>query len=158
VSGNAPKRILRNPPAIHPREPPGTARSAAIFSRASKTSHACTASTLLERQAPRNKKLASCCAETVEEGNSLWKGMEKGERNSWCGAGTAAAEGMDQNTATSPPRFQRSQTFRRHFVSPPATIRVSRPAVYFMMSIAGTVPTCCSRFSNRTKKKISAVS
>jgi hypothetical protein len=77
----APKRALSNPPAIHPRESPGTADSAAISGRSLKTSHACIVGTLLEGCIARNRKFALSCEETVEEWDSLWKQKEKTVEN-----------------------------------------------------------------------------
>jgi len=45
--------------------------------QAPKTSHACTASTVLEPVDARNKKCGHGCAEAVEDEDSLWKALEK---------------------------------------------------------------------------------
>ena len=45
--------------------------------QAPKTSHACTASTVLEPAEARNKKRGPSCAEAVEDEDSLWKALEK---------------------------------------------------------------------------------
>ena len=66
---------LKTLPPVHPREPPVTASSAAVASRLN-ASHACTVGTLREDRIDRNGKLMLRCAETVEDGTSLWKAME----------------------------------------------------------------------------------
>ena len=65
-----------NPPAVHPREPPETPALPQSNS-ALKTSHACTGGTLLHEQKLRNRKPMLGCAQTVEDGTSLWKPQEK---------------------------------------------------------------------------------
>jgi len=71
--------FLKTLPAIHPREPPVTASSATVASRLN-ASHACTRNTLREWRINRNEKLMCGCAETVEDGTSLWKEKEKTEK------------------------------------------------------------------------------
>lgn len=69
-----------------PSRTAGKRRLFAIMA-APKTSHACTCGTLLEHAANRNKKFGPGCAEPVEDGNSLWKGKEKGEKTHRCELG-----------------------------------------------------------------------
>ena len=70
------RRILRNPPAVHPREPPET--PALLQSNSAlKTSHICTGGTLLESQNVRNRNFMPSCAQAVEDKYSLWKAQEK---------------------------------------------------------------------------------
>jgi hypothetical protein len=70
------RHILRNPPAVHPREPPET--PALLQSNSAlKTSHICTGGTLLESQNVRNRNFMRSCAQTVEDKHSLWKAQEK---------------------------------------------------------------------------------
>ena len=64
-----------SPPAIHPREPP-VYRLPLLFQQRLRTSHACTGSTVRHSASERNKELRSCCAEAVEEEDSLWKQKE----------------------------------------------------------------------------------
>lgn len=71
------KRVLGNPPAIHPREPPETTGLPQCFGRALRTSHASNANTLCEVGSVRKKKLTRHCAEAVQDGNFLWKAQEK---------------------------------------------------------------------------------
>ena len=75
----APKRVSEIfPPAIHPREPP-VYRLPLLFQQRLRTSHACTGSTVRHSASERNNELGCCCAEAVEERDSLWKGKEKPE-------------------------------------------------------------------------------
>jgi hypothetical protein len=68
-------RSLDSPPAIHPRESPAAARSAAIIQQAQELSRFADP-TLSQIAAPRNTKDFSGCAETVEDVPSLWKAEE----------------------------------------------------------------------------------
>jgi hypothetical protein len=63
------------PPAIHPRESPAAAGSAAIIRQAQELSRFA-ANTLSQIVAPRNRKKRCSCAETVEDRTSLWKTEE----------------------------------------------------------------------------------
>jgi hypothetical protein len=65
-------RFLECPPAIHPRESPAAAGSAAIIRQAQERSRFAEP-TLSQFVAPRNTKNFSPCAETVEHETSLWK-------------------------------------------------------------------------------------
>jgi hypothetical protein len=68
-----------SPPAVHPREPletPALKQSLATF----KTSHICTCGTLLFVQRRGNRKSMVGCAQTVDDGTSLWKAQEKRRR------------------------------------------------------------------------------
>jgi hypothetical protein len=78
---------LKTLPPVHPREPPVTTSSAAVASRLN-AAHACTAVTLRECRNNRNGKPGLRCAETVDDGTSLWKVAEKrkktlGHRLGW---------------------------------------------------------------------------
>ena len=64
-----------NLPAVHPREPPETPTLPQSNS-APKTSHVCTGGTVLQEQNRRNRKSILTCAQTVEDGSSLWKPQE----------------------------------------------------------------------------------
>ena len=78
-SGILPRHVPRNPPAVHPREPPET--PALLQSNSAlKTSHICTGGTLLEVQKHCNRKSLPGCAQTVDYGTSLWKPKEKRNR------------------------------------------------------------------------------
>ena len=68
-------RILEYPPAIHSRESPATAGSAAIIQRAQELSRFAEP-TFIQIVAPRNTKNSLPCAETVEDESSLWKTEE----------------------------------------------------------------------------------
>jgi len=63
------------PPAIHPRESPVSAGSAAIIRRAQELSRFAEP-TLPHIVAPRNTKKLGGCAEAVEDETSLWKTEE----------------------------------------------------------------------------------
>jgi hypothetical protein len=63
------------PPAIHPRESPVAAGSAAIIRRAQELSRFAEP-TLRQIVAPRNTKNLCHCAEAVEDETSLWKTEE----------------------------------------------------------------------------------
>jgi hypothetical protein len=63
------------PPAIHPRELPTAAGSAAIIQQNSGI-HVFAEPTVRQFVAPRNIKYLPACAETVDEGTSLWKREE----------------------------------------------------------------------------------
>lgn len=71
------------PPAIHPRELPDPV-SLCSFGSALRTSHACTLSTLRQASGRCNSELMSLCAEAVEDGNCLWKALEKPGKNRHC--------------------------------------------------------------------------
>lgn len=66
------------PPAIHPRESPAAAGSAAIIRQAQELSRFA-ALTLRQIDAPRNTKKLFRCEETVEDVSSLWKSEENQE-------------------------------------------------------------------------------
>ena len=66
------------PPAIHPRESPAAAGSAAIIRQAQEPSRFAP-NTLRQIVAPRKTKTLHHCAETVEDDISLWKTEEKQE-------------------------------------------------------------------------------
>jgi hypothetical protein len=70
--------FLKTLPMIHPRESPVTTSFVSVASRIN-AAHVCTAVTLSESRINRNGKLIPCCAETVEDETSLWKGKEKAE-------------------------------------------------------------------------------
>src|SRR5215469_8864337 len=57
-------------------ETPGNRSRSVSRGSASKTSHACTAGTLLEHPGQGNKNLHPGCAEPVEDSTSLWKHKE----------------------------------------------------------------------------------
>ncbi len=63
------------PPAIHPRESPAAAGSAAIIRQAQELSRFAEP-TLIHFVAPRNTKNFHPCAETVDDRTSLWKPEE----------------------------------------------------------------------------------
>ena len=67
------------PPAIHPRESPAAAGSAAIIRQAQESSRFAL-NTLSHFVAPRKNKTSQRCAETVEDLTSLWKSEEKAEK------------------------------------------------------------------------------
>ena len=69
------RAFLEYPPAIHSRESPATAGSAAIIQRAQELSRFA-GPTLIQIVAPRNTKNSPPCAETVEDQSSLWKTEE----------------------------------------------------------------------------------
>ena len=86
--------LLKTLPPVHPREPPVTASSATVASRLNAT-HACTVSTVREGEIYRNGKLMLSCAETVEDGTSLWKEKENTEkisRQGQCGRTLLSAD------------------------------------------------------------------
>jgi hypothetical protein len=68
------------PPAIHPRESPATAGSAAIIRQAQELSRF-DASTFSQIVVRRNSKKLRSCAEAVEDETSLWKIEENSELN-----------------------------------------------------------------------------
>lgn len=68
-------RVFWCPPAIHPRESPVAAGSAAIIRRAQELSRFAEP-TLRQIVAPRNTKTLGHCAEAVEDETSLWKTEE----------------------------------------------------------------------------------
>jgi len=68
-------RFLECPPAIHPRESPVAAGSAAIIRQAQELSRFAEP-TLIQIVAPRNTKNFSSCAETVDDESSLWTPVE----------------------------------------------------------------------------------
>ena len=75
----APARALWvRPPAIHPRESPAAAGSAAIIRQAQELSRFA-ANTLRQIVAPRKTKDLHNCAEAVDDDVSLWKTEEKRE-------------------------------------------------------------------------------
>lgn len=63
------------PPAIHPRESPAAAGSAAIIRQGQELSRFAEL-TFRQFVLPRNTKNLCCCAETVEDESSLWKAEE----------------------------------------------------------------------------------
>jgi hypothetical protein len=65
-------RVSGCPPAIHPRESPAAAGSAAIIRQAQETSRFAEP-TLSQIVAPRNTKKSRPCAEPVDDVTSLWK-------------------------------------------------------------------------------------
>jgi hypothetical protein len=69
------RAFLDRPPAIHPRESPAAAGSAAIIRQAQETSRFAEP-TLSQFVAPRNTKTLPPCAETVDDETSLWKTEE----------------------------------------------------------------------------------
>ena len=69
------RAFLISPPAIHPRESPVAAGSAAIIRQAQELSRFAEP-TLIHFVAPRNRKNFSSCAETVDDVSSLWKPEE----------------------------------------------------------------------------------
>jgi hypothetical protein len=69
------RAFLICPPAIHPRESPVAAGSAAIIRQAQELSRFAEP-TLSHFVAPRNRKNFSPCAETVDDVSSLWKSEE----------------------------------------------------------------------------------
>jgi len=72
---HAEAHLLKNPPAGPPSRTVGYRRSAAVASRLN-ASHACTRSTVREYRFERNEKSMLCCAEAVEDNDSLWKQKE----------------------------------------------------------------------------------
>jgi hypothetical protein len=68
-------RVFWNPPAIHPRESPAAAGSAAIIRQAQEISRFAEP-TLLQFVASRNRKTLPRCAEAVDDVTSLWKPEE----------------------------------------------------------------------------------
>lgn len=68
-------RVSGCPPAIHPRESPAAAGSAAIIRQAQETSRFAEP-TLCQIVAPRNTKTSRPCAEPVDDVTSLWKSEE----------------------------------------------------------------------------------
>ena len=68
-------RVSECPPAIHPRESPAAAGSAAIIRQAQESSRFAEP-TLSQIVAPRNTKELCRCAEAVEDETSLWKSEE----------------------------------------------------------------------------------
>ena len=68
-------RVSGNPPAIHPRESPAAAGSAAII-RQTQDSHVFAALTFRQNLAARNTKKICACAEPVDVRPSLWKNEE----------------------------------------------------------------------------------
>ena len=66
----------RTLPAIHPRELPGTAGSAAML-RQGMQNISLDVSNVLLRRLRFKQKSASLCAESVDGRNSLWKALEK---------------------------------------------------------------------------------
>jgi hypothetical protein len=64
------------PPAVHPRESPVVAGSAAIIQQAQERSRFSLCPTLRQILAPRNGKRSRSCAETVEDETSLWNTEE----------------------------------------------------------------------------------
>ena len=75
ATSRAHARFLVCPPAIHPRESPVAAGSAAIIWRAQELSRFAEP-TLRQIVAPRNTKKLCRCAEAVEDETSLWKAEE----------------------------------------------------------------------------------
>jgi hypothetical protein len=69
------RAVLDDPPAIHPRESPAAAGSAAIIQLAQELSRFAEP-TLSQIVAARNTKTKCACAEAVEEETSLWKDEE----------------------------------------------------------------------------------
>ena len=69
------RAFLECPPAIHPRESPAAAGSAAIIRRAQELSRFAEP-TLIHFVAARNTKTFPRCAETVDDETSLWKTEE----------------------------------------------------------------------------------
>ena len=110
------RAFLICPPAIHPRESPVAAGSAAIIRQAQELSRFAEP-TLSHFVAPRNRKNFSPCAETVDDVSSLWKPEENLRRI----AGVSEAGARSRN----PERMrriclghQRSQSFNSlHAVS-----------------------------------------
>src|ERR1700690_1814058 len=68
------------PSSSSPSRTAGNASFPAIPSSALKTSHVCTGGTVLQEQPDRNRKFMLGCAQTVEDGTSLWKPQEKRKR------------------------------------------------------------------------------
>ncbi len=97
------------PPAIHPREPPDPA-SLCSFGRALRTSHACTLSTLRHAPGLRNRELSALCAEAVEDGNCLWKALEKRDET----ARTARHRGL----CVSPPNWRQASPAKIEELTP----------------------------------------
>jgi hypothetical protein len=71
-------RFLECPPAIHPRESPVAAGSAAIIRQAQELSRFAEP-TFSQIVAPRNTKEFNPCAEAVDDETSLWKAEENRE-------------------------------------------------------------------------------
>ena len=69
------RAFLDRPPAIHPRESPAAAGSAAIIRQAQETSRFAEP-TLSHFVAPRNTKTSPPCEETVDDVSSLWNTEE----------------------------------------------------------------------------------
>jgi hypothetical protein len=69
------RAFLECPPAIHPRESPAAAGSAAIIRQAQELSRFAEP-TLRQIVSPRNTKRLWRCAEAVEDETSLWKSEE----------------------------------------------------------------------------------
>ena len=69
------RAFLMCPPAIHPRESPVAAGSAAIIRQAQELSRFAEP-TLIHFVAPRNRKNFPPCAEAVDDVSSLWKPEE----------------------------------------------------------------------------------
>jgi hypothetical protein len=69
-------RAVLGPPAIHPRESPASADSAAIIRQAQDISRFA-GPTFSQNVASRNRKELRRCAEAVDDANSLWNTLEK---------------------------------------------------------------------------------
>jgi hypothetical protein len=72
-------RVLDFPPAIHPRESPAAAGSAAIIRQIQEPRFSLQP-TLRHFVAPGNEKLSLVCAEAVDVRSSLWKPLEISRR------------------------------------------------------------------------------
>jgi len=75
ATSRARARFLDDPPAIHPRESPVAAGSAAIIRQAQEVSRFAEP-TFRHFVAPRNRKNFHPCAEAVDDDSSLWKPEE----------------------------------------------------------------------------------
>jgi hypothetical protein len=75
ATSRARARFLECPPAIHPRESPAAAGSAAIIRQAQELSRFAEP-TLIHFVAPRNTKTSPPCAQPVDDVSSLWKPEE----------------------------------------------------------------------------------
>jgi hypothetical protein len=69
-------RVLRTPPAIHPRELPVNRCTTAVFPANVQGQLTLSASTLRHRRLRRNGKTFTSCAETVDGCASLWNPQE----------------------------------------------------------------------------------
>jgi hypothetical protein len=75
--GRAEKAPLEPSPAIHPREPPGTASASTLLQQDAKDISRLRGSTVPEAAGALKRKVQSFCEEAVEDGDLLWKGTEK---------------------------------------------------------------------------------